>query len=104
MKPQDKIDLIQALNVTEFISQYPALKSSDIDNDENIEYREQIAKFVNILGLELVKCYEDCDLEVHCDATMRLIQQIFDPFISLLAEKDDDTSTAVFYYCSAYRA
>lgn len=110
MKPMEKISLIvERLKVLDTIKTLPILQPRAIvSSQESIEFRETVAKFINILGMELVKICETSDTNTQegkssYGMALQLIQHsLFPPFITLLEDEYDDTSSALFNFCSAY--
>jgi exportin-T len=76
------------------------------EDEEDIEFRECVAKFINALGLELWKVYQDSSDAEDNDTVgvaVQLIQEgLFPSFLTLLADEYDDTSSALFPFTSAY--
>ncbi|KAI9101118.1 armadillo-type protein [Phlyctochytrium arcticum] len=90
MKPSDKLSLIQALNVTSLLN--------SLESDQE-EFAEQVAKLINVLGVELCKCWEAPETR---DTSANLLQQVFPHLVKYLGNEYDDTSTLLFPYLQAY--
>jgi exportin-T len=113
MKSREKIALIVesmmltfnaiGLNVIEAVKGLSILQTTKGEDDEDVEFRERVAKFINLLGLELWKVSSDAEDDATVSAAVQLIQEgIFPAFMTLLADEYDDTSSALFPFTSAY--
>jgi exportin-T len=94
MRPLEKLQLIQLLNIPTLLGQ---LKF------DNIDFEEQIAKLVNLLGVELTSICDDVkDVPEAKAMTYSYIQTLFPYMLKLLANEYDDTSSALFPFVTSY--
>jgi exportin-T len=94
MKPIDKMDLIEALNIIPFLLNVKVL------DDE--EFEEEIAKLINSIGLEICVCYEQCSLDEERFRSIAILNNIFPLLLKYLANEYDDTTSALFPFLSNY--
>ncbi|CAG8633550.1 24667_t:CDS:10 [Dentiscutata erythropus] len=92
MKPLDKFELIQVLNLTNVMRR--------LDLSDDIDFVEQVAKLTNVLGVELCKIWEEVDSETK-PAVYVQIELLLPFLLKFLADEYDDTSCAVFPFVSA---
>lgn len=62
MAPQNKLELLSLLNLTEFIGTLNLIeknKNDDDDDDEDVEFMEFVAKLLNQIGQELLIVLEN---------------------------------------------
>jgi len=94
MRPLEKLQLIQLLNIPNLLSQ---LKF------DNIDFEEQIAKLINLLGVGLTTiCDEVKDIQEAKTMAYGYIQTLFPYMLKLLANEYDDTSSALFPFVTSY--
>jgi len=94
MRPLEKLQLIQLLNIPNLLSQ---LKF------DNIDFEEQIAKLINLLGVGLTTiCDEVKDIQEAKTMAFGYIQTLFPYMLKLLANEYDDTSSALFPFVTSY--
>jgi len=94
MRPLEKLQLIQLLNIPTLLGQ---LKF------DNIDFEEQIAKLINLLGVELTAICEDVkDIPDAKAMTYNYIQTLLPYMLKLLANEYDDTSSALFPFVNSY--
>ncbi|KAJ3280160.1 pre-tRNA nuclear export protein [Borealophlyctis nickersoniae] len=97
MKPLDKLGLLQALNVTDVLGQL------DIEGD--VEFAEQVAKLVNVMGVELGRCWEESDSFPEAkEAAVGMLSQVFPFLIKLFGNEYDDTTSVLFPFLDKYLA
>jgi exportin-T len=95
MKPVDKLNFIELLNVI------PMLQNLTILNDPVFE--EQIAKLVNTIGLEICGCCEDHQSsEQDKVRSLKFLDSLFPLLLKFLSNEYDDTTSALFSFLSAY--
>jgi len=95
MRPLEKLQLIQLLNIPNLLGQ--------LKFDDDIEFEEQIAKLINLLGVELTSiCDEVKDIPEAKTMAYSYIQVLFPYMLKLLANEYDDTSSALFPFVTAY--
>ncbi|KAF0551511.1 Xpo1-domain-containing protein [Gigaspora margarita] len=92
MKPLDKFELIQVLNLADVMRR--------LDLSDDIDFVEQVAKLTNALGVELCKIWEEVDSETK-PAVYVQIELLLPFLLKFLADEYDDTSCAVFSFVSA---
>lgn len=94
MKPADKLNLIQALSITSVLG--------GLDTDD-AEFAEQVAKLVNMLGLEVCRVWEESgDGHELREAAFRLLQDIFPYLVKYLGNEYDDTSSVLLPFLHSY--
>ncbi|CAG8496785.1 4753_t:CDS:10, partial [Cetraspora pellucida] len=92
MKPLDKFELIQVLNLADVMRR--------LDLSDDIEFVEQVARLTNVLGVELCKIWEEVDSETKPVVYVQ-IELLLQFLLKFLADEYDDTSCAVFPFVSA---
>ncbi|KAJ3026543.1 pre-tRNA nuclear export protein, partial [Rhizophlyctis rosea] len=100
MKPADKLGLVQMLGVGGVLEGV----RGEVESDP--EFGECVAKFVNVLGVEVGRCWEDVDVgaaEIRRGA-MEVLDVIFPHFIFLLANEYDDTTRVLFPFLEKWIA
>ncbi|KAJ3091721.1 pre-tRNA nuclear export protein [Quaeritorhiza haematococci] len=100
MKAEEKVNLIRALNISTVLDQLSL---------EDEDFREHIAKLINVMGLELCQCWDDLSragtgvaAENTRNAVYMSINSIFPYLVKFLADEYDDTSSAMFPFLGAY--
>ncbi|KAJ3023991.1 pre-tRNA nuclear export protein [Thoreauomyces humboldtii] len=94
MLPADKLNLIQALNVTSVLNSF---------NGDDEETTERVAKLVNVLGLELCRCWDDSGSAPSMRKTSHdLLQLVFPFLVRYLGSEHGETSNHLGPYLSAF--
>ena len=93
MKAEDKLTLIQTLNMIEILNGIPM-------NDEDT--REHFSRLVNVLGTEIIKAFESTAAPNTQLVASNMLVQIFPFFIRFLGDEYDDISTAMFPFLTGY--
>ncbi|TPX58420.1 hypothetical protein PhCBS80983_g03131 [Powellomyces hirtus] len=94
MQPLDKLNLIQALNVTSVLSR---LESDDGD------FAEQVGRLINILGMELCRIWEESVPFLEAwEASFALLQQVFPYLVQYLGSEIDEASANLFPFLQQY--
>ncbi|KAJ3174228.1 pre-tRNA nuclear export protein [Geranomyces variabilis] len=94
MLPLDKLNLVQALNVTSVLE---GLDSEDLD------FSEQVGRLINVFGLELCQIWDATAANPEArDASFALLQQVFPFLVKYLGSETDEASTNLFPFLQAY--
>nr|CAG8569749.1 1109_t:CDS:10 [Entrophospora candida] len=95
MKPNEKLKLIQALNITNVMG--------SLDYSDDIVFVEHVARLTNVLGVELCKIWEGADQETR-NVAYNQIEYLLEFLLKFLADEYDDTSSAVFPFVTAFQS
>ncbi|TFK47820.1 ARM repeat-containing protein [Heliocybe sulcata] len=101
-EPSDKLQLIKVLSLGEVLDALETRTRSEQearsgDTDEGEEsYREALGKLLNILGLELMKLIDECQLEEIRSEATRLLDQCLPVMLRFMSDEYDDTSATIF--------
>ncbi|KAI9202178.1 armadillo-type protein [Polychytrium aggregatum] len=96
MKPADKLRMIHELQLVSILDRL------QLDDED---FTDHVAKLVNMIGLELCKCWEEFDNFSDAQTvTFTLIQQLFPHLTLLLSNEYDDTTLIVFDFLEHYLA
>jgi len=95
MKPDEKLKLIQALNITNVMG--------SLDYSDDIVFVEHVARLTNVLGVELCKIWEGADQETR-NVAYNQIEYLLEFLLKFLADEYDDTSSAVFPFVTAFQS
>lgn len=93
MKPLNKLELISLLNLTSIIN--------SINNDDDLEFMENIAKLSNQVGLELVIVLESSELELF-DSINQQFLNLWPSIFKFLSHEYDDISQQIFPFIQQY--
>nr|CAG8527793.1 10894_t:CDS:10 [Entrophospora candida] len=93
MKPNEKLKLIQALNITNVMG--------SLDYSDDIVFVEHVARLTNVLGVELCKIWEDQETR---NVAYNQIEYLLEFLLKFLADEYDDTSSAVFPFVTAFQS
>ncbi|CAG8484576.1 451_t:CDS:10 [Racocetra fulgida] len=109
MKPLDKFELIQVLNLADVMRRLDLVSNlfvnSQLFADINVDIHphktiKQVARLTNVLGVELCKIWEEVDSETKPVVYVQ-IELLLQFLLKFLADEYDDTSCAVFPFVSA---
>ncbi|KAI8815711.1 armadillo-type protein [Fimicolochytrium jonesii] len=94
MAPLDKLNLIQGLNVASVLGGFD---TSDSD------FVEVAARLVNVLGLELCRCWEETGSVPEAqEAAFSLLQQVFPYLVQYLAFEYDEVTQGLLHFLGSY--
>ncbi|KAJ3334353.1 pre-tRNA nuclear export protein [Blyttiomyces sp. JEL0837] len=93
MSPQDKLDLIEGLNVISVMESIVTLDDED--------FFEQTAKFFNLIGIDLCRCYEELPVNVRALPLYHL-SKILPDAIKVLEHEDDDVCSIMFPFLDEF--
>ncbi|KAJ3361329.1 hypothetical protein HDU91_003982 [Kappamyces sp. JEL0680] len=96
MKPFDKINFIESLNVLQFLRTIPAAT-------DDVEFDESVAKLVNGLGEEVCACYEDeQSTENEKLKALQFLEILYPLMLQYLGNEYDDTAAMLLPFVSSY--
>ncbi|KAI9138013.1 armadillo-type protein [Paraphysoderma sedebokerense] len=103
MKPNEKLEMVRVLGVFEVLEgvckEINDAKGTDQeDSDEyekRLEFVEQMAKFVNVLGVELVRVWDESTDVQTKELGMQMIEKLVPFLIQFLAHEYDDVTQIV---------
>ncbi|KAJ3049926.1 pre-tRNA nuclear export protein, partial [Rhizophlyctis rosea] len=90
MKPNDKMGLVGVLRVEGVLEGV----RGEVEGDP--EFGETVAKFVNILGVEVGRVWEESSEPEIKKQAMECLGKVFPYFLSLLGNEYDDTTRVIF--------
>jgi exportin-T len=102
MGDAQKLDLIQAIRASDLPSMVMGTLDKGLNLDEDEEFVEQVAKYINALGVELCLCWEHTQtFEVRGPCLVHL-RKILPYAVKYLEHEYDDLSSIVFPFVDEY--